>query len=63
MPQIIFKSENSKLYLGNYLEVLKKYGDNSFNCIFADPPYLLSNNGFTWHSSKRVSVQRQLGYK
>lgn len=40
------------------MEVLKQYKENSFDCIFADPPYLLSNNGFTCHAGKRVSVNK-----
>lgn len=59
MYQLAFKLKNkSKLYTGNCLDVLKNFKENSFNCIFADPPYLLSNSGFTCHSGKRVSVNK-----
>ena len=30
----------------------------SFDMIFADPPYFLSNGGFTVHSGKRASVHK-----
>lgn len=58
MHQLVFKSENTKLYLGDCIEVLKKFNDNAFDCIFTDPPYLLSNNGFTCHSGKRTQVNK-----
>lgn len=58
MTPLFFKFNNIELYLGSCLEILKKYNNNSFDCIFADPPYLLSNNGFTCHSGKRVSVNK-----
>jgi site-specific DNA-methyltransferase (adenine-specific) len=32
--------------------------ENSVDMIFADPPYNLSNGGFTVHSGKRVSVNK-----
>lgn len=47
-----------KLYLGDCLEVLKLFPENSFDMVFADPPYLLSNGGFTVHAGKRVSVNK-----
>ena len=59
MHKSIFNlNKNFKLYQGNCLEILKQFNDNTFDCIFADPPYLLSNNGFTCHSGKRVSVNK-----
>lgn len=55
----IYESKNSIwLYLGDCLEVLKKYDENTIDCIFADPPYLLSNNGFTCFSGRMVSVNK-----
>ena len=32
--------------------------ENSVDMIFADPPYLLSNGGFTVHAGKQVSVNK-----
>ena len=29
--------------------------------VFADPPYLLSNDGFSVHAGRRVSVNRKMG--
>ena len=50
--------DNIMLHTGNCLDILKEYKENSFDCIFADPPYNLSNNGFTCHSGKRASVNK-----
>ncbi len=53
-----FDKENFKLILGNSLEILKEFPDNTFDMIFADPPYLLSNDGFSVQAGKRVSVNK-----
>ena len=39
--------EGFELYRGDCLEVLSAFGPQSFDLIFADPPYFLSNGGFT----------------
>ena len=46
------------LYQGNCLEILKQIPENSIDMIFADPPYHLSNGGFTCHAGKAVSVNK-----
>ncbi len=46
------------LYLGDVLEVLDELPEESIDLIFADPPYNLSNDGFTCHAGKRVSVNK-----
>jgi site-specific DNA-methyltransferase (adenine-specific) len=50
--------ENFTLYLGDVLETLNKLPANSVDLIFADPPYNLSNDGFTVHAGKRVKVNK-----
>ena len=52
-----YEKDNFKLYLGNCLEILKEIQEKA-DMIFADPPYNLSNNGFTCHSGKRASVNK-----
>ena len=50
------------LVQGNSLEVLDalaaKFPDGCFDCIFADPPYFLSNGGITCHAGKMVKVDK-----
>lgn len=43
---------------GDCLEVLNGLPSRSIDMIFADPPYNLSNNGFTCHAGKMVSVNK-----
>ncbi|HCC83464.1 TPA: site-specific DNA-methyltransferase [Candidatus Uhrbacteria bacterium] len=47
-----------RLYLGNSLEVLASLPEESVDMVFADPPYNLSNGGFSVQSGKMVSVNK-----
>lgn len=58
MQKPYFKKGNFKLYKANCLDVLEKLPENSVDMIFADPPYNLSNGGFTVHAGRRVSVNK-----
>jgi len=40
------------------LEVLERLPDESIDMIFADPPYMLSNDGFTCQNGRMVSVNK-----
>jgi len=53
-----FKKDNFKLYLGDAVSVMRTLPNNSVDMIFADPPYNLSNGGFTVHAGKMVSVNK-----
>ncbi len=53
-----FTHKNIRLYLGDVLETLGRLPDSCIDLIFADPPYNLSNNGFTCHAGRRVSVNK-----
>lgn len=53
-----FKEEDFVLYQEDCLKILEQLPENSVDMIFADPPYLLSNGGFTVHAGKRVSVNK-----
>jgi site-specific DNA-methyltransferase (adenine-specific) len=46
------------LYNTNCLNILKQLPENSVDMVFADPPYLLSNGGFSVHAGRRVSVNK-----
>jgi len=47
-----------ELYLGDSLVLLDDMEPESVDMIFADPPYNLSNGGFSVHAGKRVSVHK-----
>ena len=53
-----FKENNFVLYHSDLHEVLSQLGDNSVDMIFADPPYNLSNGGFSNQAGKMVSVNK-----
>lgn len=48
---------NFTLIKGDCIELLNQF-EFKFDMIFADPPYHLSNNGFSVHSGKKVSVNK-----
>lgn len=45
-----------RLHQGDSLQLLAQLDEQSVDCIFADPPYFLSNGGFTCKSGKRAAV-------
>lgn len=47
-----FDENNFTLYLGDSFKLLDEMEENSVDMIFADPPYNLSNGGFTVHTGK-----------
>jgi len=53
-----FKHKDFELFKANSLEFLATLKENSVDMIFADPPYLLSNGGFTCENGKMVSVNK-----
>jgi site-specific DNA-methyltransferase (adenine-specific) len=53
-----FIGDNFVLYHGDSFELLKELPENSIDMIFADPPYNLSNGGFTCHAGRAVSVNK-----
>lgn len=54
-----YKSSNRNFTLlhGDCFQLLKEF-DFKFSCIFADPPYFLSNDGISVQSGKIVSVNK-----
>lgn len=53
-----FKDRGVRLFNGDAVTVLNSLPENSVDLIFADPPYNLSNGGFSCHAGKRVSVNK-----
>lgn len=53
-----FKADDFLLFKESCIEFLKQIPENSIDMIFADPPYNLSNGGFSVHAGKRVSVNK-----
>lgn len=55
-----FQSHNTDftLYAGDSMQVLRELPDGVFRCVFADPPYFLSNGGISVQSGKQVCVDK-----
>jgi site-specific DNA-methyltransferase (adenine-specific) len=53
-----FQKDNFVLYNADCVKFLEQLPESSVDMIFADPPYLLSNGGFTLHAGKMVSVNK-----
>ena len=49
---------DSALYHSDVLEFLGTIPSDSVDCVWTDPPYLLSNDGFTCVAGKRVKVNK-----
>jgi site-specific DNA-methyltransferase (adenine-specific) len=61
-PRVQAAEGRVALVQGNSLEVLdrliERFPNGCFDCIFADPPYFLSNGGITCHAGKMVKVDK-----
>jgi len=55
---VYYFSENAALFNNDCLEILACLPENSIDMVFADPPYMLSNNGFTCQNGRMVSVNK-----
>ena len=56
--QPFYASEQAIIYNDDYREVLARIPENTIDMIFADPPYKLSNNGFTCHNGRMAPVNK-----
>ncbi|MEW6009334.1 MAG: site-specific DNA-methyltransferase [Candidatus Omnitrophota bacterium] len=52
------KKHNIILFKEDCFNILPNLLSDSIDMIFADPPYFLSNGGFTCHAGKKVSVNK-----
>ena len=59
-PSAVWQSPDglSALYCAEALSLMRDIPDDSVDCIWTDPPYLLSNDGVTCVAGKRVSVNK-----
>ena len=53
-----FQRNNITLFNKDCFDVLSRITENSIDMIFADPPYLLSNNGITCQSGRMANVNK-----
>lgn len=53
-----YEDELAKLLLGDTFEVMATMPSESFDMVFADPPYFLSNDGISCSGGKQVSVNK-----
>lgn len=53
-----YSEKNVRIFNGDVVETLNTLPEKCVDLIFADPPYNLSNGGFTCHAGKRVSVNK-----
>jgi len=60
LPKPYFQSPDGRfrLYQADCLDLMPRMPSESFDLIFADPPYFLSNDGITCHAGKMVSVNK-----
>lgn len=53
-----FQKDDFSLYHSDAIKLMKQLPESSVDMVFADPPYFLSNGGFSVHAGKRVSVHK-----
>ena len=56
--RVYFEEGGFKLIENDTFDTLKQLEEKSFDMIFADPPYFLSDNGITCNAGKMVSVNK-----
>ena len=57
-PIPYYQDGHFTLYHGDCLEILAEMPEGAFDLVFADPPYNLSNGGFTCQSGRRAPVDK-----
>lgn len=55
---MVYRQANAELVQGDSLELLSRWPDQSVDLIFADPPYRLSNGGFSCQNGRRALVDK-----
>ncbi len=54
----VYKTNDFALYNDDSLELMSRFPDNYLDMVFADPPYMLSNDGFSCQNGRMVSVNK-----
>ena len=57
-PDPWWVSADAVLYVGEAIATLSRIPDESVDCVWTDPPYLLSNGGITCVAGRMVSVDK-----
>ena len=53
-----FWNGDAVVFNGDCLEILRSFPENCVDMVFADPPYMLSNDGFTCQNGRMVTVNK-----
>jgi len=53
-----YETDDTMLFLGDTFSILEELVPDSFDMVFADPPYFLSNDGITCQAGRMVSVNK-----
>jgi len=53
-----FWNDDAVIFNGDCLEILCSFPENCVDMVFADPPYMLSNDGFTCQNGRMVTVNK-----
>lgn len=53
-----YSDEWAELLLGDSFQIMQELPDASFDMVFADPPYFLSNGGISCSGGKQVNVNK-----
>lgn len=56
--EVVLRTDSAALLLGDSVAVMREIESSTVDLIFADPPYLLSNGGFSVKSGRQVSVNK-----
>lgn len=55
---VFWEDDRTQLLLGDTFEMMEQLEPESFDFVFADPPYFLSNGGISCQSGRMVSVNK-----
>jgi site-specific DNA-methyltransferase (adenine-specific) len=55
---VAYRQQKAELIQGDSMDMLARWPDDSVDMIFADPPYRLSNGGFSCRSGRRALVNK-----